>query len=78
MTDRPDGIRQRLELTEHFPDTFNSGNSAADRWREDVTTLLTEIERLQAEVTTWGQIWNDAALLTAQVEALGDGTAQTG
>ncbi len=69
-SDSIDSIRQRLELAEHFPETFGSGNSAADRWREDVTTLLAEVE-------TWGRIWNNTELLAARVEALRDGTAQT-
>lgn len=35
-----------------------------------------EGERLRAEVETWGQIWNDEALLAARVESLRDGSAQ--
>jgi hypothetical protein len=38
--------------------------------------LRAEVERLRADLATWGQMWNDAALLTARVEALRDGTAQ--
>jgi hypothetical protein len=37
-----------------------------------------EVERLRAEIETWGRIWNDRKLLAARVEALDDGTALTG
>jgi hypothetical protein len=47
-SDKIDRIRQRLELADSLPGTFGSGNSWADRWRDDVTTLLAEIERLRA------------------------------
>jgi hypothetical protein len=50
---------------------------------EDGTTRLIlelqrEVERLRADIETWGRVWNDAELLAARVEALKDGTADLG
>jgi hypothetical protein len=35
-----------------------------------------ELRKLRAEIDTWGDMWNDEALLAARVDALRDGTAQ--
>ena len=46
--DRIDSIRQRLALAGEMPEAFvDRRDSAAIRWREDVTTLLAEIDRLR-------------------------------
>jgi hypothetical protein len=42
-----------------------------------IVESLAERDQLRAEVKTWGEIWNDAELLAARVEALRNGTAQT-
>lgn len=56
-----------------------------DNWRigyfekqaERAQSRATEAE-LRAEVVTWGQIWDDADMLEARLEALRDGTADLG
>jgi hypothetical protein len=48
MSDKINTIQQRLELAGHMPEAFDTGDSAAFRWREDVTTLLAENELLRA------------------------------
>jgi hypothetical protein len=47
MSDSIDIIRQRSELAHALPELLGS-DSAARLWREDVITLLTEIDRLRA------------------------------
>lgn len=46
--------------------------------RAEVKNQRTEIERLRADIKTWGQIWNDPVLLAARTDALRDGTADLG
>jgi uncharacterized small protein (DUF1192 family) len=50
----------------------------AEKERYDLTSYADrdrEIERLRREIATWGQMWDDADLLEARVEALRNGTA---
>jgi hypothetical protein len=51
MPDSIDIIRQRSELAHALPEVLGS-DSAAQRWREDVITLLAKVDDLTNAATT--------------------------
>lgn len=50
MTDSIRAISQRLQLATARPEMLDTVNRAAVHWRDDVLTLLAEVERLQRVV----------------------------
>jgi hypothetical protein len=48
MSDSITEIRRRLQLATELPEMLDTSNRAATHWRDDTSSLLAEVERLQA------------------------------
>jgi hypothetical protein len=74
MSDSVAQIRQRMQLAAAGPEMLDTRNGAAVHWRDDVSTLLTEIEQLsdllQAANTTGAIISTQLSEAKAEAERL--------
>jgi uncharacterized protein YukE len=78
-------IERWRETVKQYRDEIDREHAEVKRLSQNYEWSITrgkvwvmEIERLRADIETWGQIWNDAEMLTARAEALRDGTADLG